>query len=41
MKIYATVKLHKLLVSLYIIVIIIMIASYIFKIIEGGNNEPF
>ena len=30
-----------LLVSLYIIVIIIMIVSYIFKIIEGGNNEPF
>ena len=39
MKIYATAKF--IILGIIIIVIIIMIASYKFKIIEAGNNEPF
>ena len=38
MKIYATIK---FIIIGIIIVIIIMLVSYIFKIIEAGNNEPF
>ena len=38
MKIYATAK---FIIGIMIIVIIIMIVTYIFKIIEVGNNEPF
>ena len=38
MKIYATTK---FIIIGIIIFIIIMIVSYIFKIIEAGNNEPF
>ena len=38
MKIYATIK---FIIIGIIIVIIIMLASCIFKIIEAGNNEPF
>ena len=37
MKIYATTK---FIIIGIIIVVIIMIVSYIFKAIEGGNNEP-
>ena len=38
MKIYATTK---FIIIGIIIFIIIMIVTYIFKIIEAGNNEPF
>ena len=38
MKIYAT---PKFIIVGIIIFIIIMIVSYIFKVIEAGNNEPF
>ena len=38
MKIRAT---PKFIIGIIIIAIIIMIVSYIFKIIEAGNNEPF
>ena len=38
MKIYATAK---FIIGIIIFVIIIMIVSYIFKIIEAANNEPF
>ena len=38
MKIYATIK---FIIIGIIIVIIIMLVSYIFKIIEAGNNELF
>ena len=39
MKIYVTTKF--IIIGIIVIVIIIMIDSYIFKIIEAGNNEPF
>ena len=39
MKIYVTAKF--IIIGIIIIVIIIMIDSYVFKIIEAGNNEPF
>ena len=39
MKVYATAKF--IIIGIIIIVIIIMTVSYIFKIIEAGNNEPF
>ena len=38
MKIHATAK---FITGIIIIAIIIMIVSYIFKIIEAGINEPF
>ena len=37
-KIYATAK---FIIGIIIIVIIMMIVSYVFKIREAGNNEPF
>ena len=40
MKIYTTAK-FVIIGIIIIIVIIIKIVSYIFKIIEAGNNEPF
>ena len=39
MKLYAIAKFINF--GIIIIVIITMILSYIFKIIEAGNNEPF
>ena len=39
MKIYGTAKF--IIIGIVIIVVIIMIDSYIFNIIEAGNNEPF
>ena len=38
MKIYATAKFA---ISIIIIAIIIMVVSYIVKITEAGNSEPF
>ena len=39
MKIYVTTKF--IIIGIIIIVIIFIIDSYIFKIIEAGNNKPF
>ena len=39
MKIHVTAKF--IIINIIIVVIIFITDNYIFKIIEGGNNEPF